>query len=117
MNCDFKNYFCYDYYYNCLAGKVISNFPHRQFVTCVQYHPTDGNLFLAGTSRNGIYCWDTRLQKVQYKLLIITINHSILKLCLPTVLSEATSDVCIIRYDHGQIYAFAIIFLRSAKNL
>ncbi|KAK3749483.1 hypothetical protein QZH41_013450 [Actinostola sp. cb2023] len=48
------------------SGKMIQNFPHKEFVTCVQLYPSDPNLFLSGTSRNGIYCWDIREHKVQY---------------------------------------------------
>ena len=48
-----------------ILGELIQNFAHKQFVTCVQFHPNEPNLFLSGTSRNGIYCWDSRQQKVE----------------------------------------------------
>ena len=39
-----------------LTGKEIKVFPHRNYVTCVQFHPSDPTLFLAGTFKSSILC-------------------------------------------------------------
>nr|XP_058963373.1 uncharacterized protein LOC131790215 [Pocillopora verrucosa] len=38
------------------TGKEIKVFPHRNYVTCVQFHPSDPTLFLAGTFKSSILC-------------------------------------------------------------
>ncbi|KAJ7357806.1 WD repeat-containing protein 25 [Desmophyllum pertusum] len=45
---------------NLETGQEIKLFPHKNYVTCVQFHPTDPALFLAGTFKSAIQCWDTR---------------------------------------------------------
>lgn len=52
--------------YTCsfLSGKEICGFNHNSFVTSVLYHPSDPNVFLSGTSNDGIFAWDIRTQKV-----------------------------------------------------
>ena len=52
-----------------LTGKEIKVFPHRNYVTCVQFHPSDPNLFLAGTFKSSILCWDRRTGSVSAQLL------------------------------------------------
>jgi len=47
-----------------LTGQEIKVFPHKNYVTCVQFHPTDPALFLAGTFKSAILCWDTRTGNV-----------------------------------------------------
>ncbi|KAJ7357827.1 WD repeat-containing protein 25 [Desmophyllum pertusum] len=46
--------------FNLETGQEIKMFPHKNYVTCVQFHPTDPALFLAGTFKSAIQCWDTR---------------------------------------------------------
>lgn len=50
-------------------GKEVCGFNHNAFVTSVLYHPSDQNVFLSGTSNDGIFAWDIRTQKFfcQYK--------------------------------------------------
>ena len=47
-----------------MAGQEIKLFPHKNYVTCIQFHPTDPTLFLAGTFKSAILCWDTRTGNV-----------------------------------------------------
>lgn len=44
-------------------GKEICELNHNSFVTSVLYHPSDPNVFLSGTSNDGIFAWDIRTQK------------------------------------------------------
>ena len=46
------------------SGQEIIKFPHKNFATCVQFHPTDPALFLSGTFKSAILCWDTRTGNV-----------------------------------------------------
>ncbi|XP_022809526.1 LOW QUALITY PROTEIN: WD repeat-containing protein 25-like [Stylophora pistillata] len=41
-----------------------SVFPHKNYVTCVQFHPSHPALFLAGTFKSSILCWDRRTGSV-----------------------------------------------------
>ena len=56
----------YTSYRICLfsAGKVVCANKHNSFVTCVVYHPFDANVYLSGTSNDGIFAWDIRTQQV-----------------------------------------------------
>ena len=47
-----------------LLGQEIKVFLHKNYVTCVQFHPTDPALFLAGTFKSAILCWDKRTGNV-----------------------------------------------------
>ncbi|EDO35567.1 predicted protein [Nematostella vectensis] len=46
------------------AGCQVSLFHQNDYVTCVQYHPIDRNVFLTGGARNGIKSWDIRTGNV-----------------------------------------------------
>eukprot|EP01111_Echinosteliopsis_oligospora_P006938 TRINITY_DN2141_c1_g3_i1.p1 TRINITY_DN2141_c1_g3~~TRINITY_DN2141_c1_g3_i1.p1 ORF type:complete len:578 (-),score=153.52 TRINITY_DN2141_c1_g3_i1:91-1824(-) len=46
------------------TGVAIQSFRHKAYVTALAYHPGQPNLFLAGGSRAGIACWDTRSNSV-----------------------------------------------------
>ena len=50
--------------FNFFSGQEIIKFPHKNFVTCVQFHPTDPALFLSGIFKSAILCWDTRTGNV-----------------------------------------------------
>ena len=52
-----------------LSGQEIKKFPHKNYVTCVQFHPTDPALFLAGTFKSAILCWDARTGNVSIGIL------------------------------------------------
>ncbi len=56
----------------CFSGKQISCFNHKDFVTCVLFHPENDDLFLGGTSNSGIFAWDTRADKVNNNS---SVNH------------------------------------------
>lgn len=51
-------------HFSFFSGQEIIKFPHKNFVTCVQFHPTDPALFLSGTFKSAILCWDTRTGNV-----------------------------------------------------
>ncbi|XP_022809527.1 WD repeat-containing protein wdr-5.3-like [Stylophora pistillata] len=50
------------------TGQVIKVFPHKNYVTCVQFHPSHPALFLAGTFKSSILCWDKRTGSVSAQL-------------------------------------------------
>ncbi|XP_078352149.1 WD repeat-containing protein 25-like [Oculina patagonica] len=50
--------------FNLETGQEMKAFPHKNYVTCVQFHPTEPALFLAGTFKSAILCWDTRTGNV-----------------------------------------------------
>ncbi|KAL9952484.1 hypothetical protein ACROYT_G039747 [Oculina patagonica] len=50
--------------FNLETGQEIKSFPHKNYVTSVQFHPTEPALFLAGTFKSAILCWDTRTGNV-----------------------------------------------------
>ena len=54
------NAFCFLF----TTGQEIRTFPHKNYVTCVQFHPAELALFLAGTFKSAILCWDTRTGNV-----------------------------------------------------
>ncbi|CAB4041273.1 WD repeat-containing 25-like, partial [Paramuricea clavata] len=45
------------------TGKEVCANKHNSFVTCVVYHPSDANVYLSGTSNDGIFAWDIRTQQ------------------------------------------------------
>ncbi|XP_028418908.1 WD repeat-containing protein 25-like [Dendronephthya gigantea] len=45
------------------SGKEVSANKHNSFVSCVLYHPSDPNMYLSGTSNDGIFSWDLRTQQ------------------------------------------------------
>ena len=47
-----------------VSGQEVVRFPHHNYVTSVQFHPTDSKLFLAGTFKSSILCWDIRTGNV-----------------------------------------------------
>ena len=47
-----------------IAGKEMSCFKYNDFVTSVAYYPESSNVFLSGTSSNGIFATDSRSGKV-----------------------------------------------------
>ncbi|XP_033127484.1 WD repeat-containing protein 25-like [Anneissia japonica] len=51
------------------TGKNLGSFPHSSSITCLQFHPTEHNLFLAGTYGSAIYSWDRSSGKMvnEYK--------------------------------------------------
>ncbi|XP_071957685.1 WD repeat-containing protein 25-like isoform X2 [Antedon mediterranea] len=51
------------------TGKCLESFQTSSSITCLQYHPTEPTLFLAGTYGSTIYCFDTTSGKVvnEYK--------------------------------------------------
>lgn len=46
------------------TGQEIKVFPHKNYVTCVQFHPSHPAPFLAGTFKSSILCWDRRTGSV-----------------------------------------------------
>ena len=52
------------YLFIVFSGQEIIKFLHKNFVTCVQFHSTDPALFLSGTFKSAILCWDTRTGNV-----------------------------------------------------
>ena len=46
------------------AGKEVCCNKHNSFVSCVVYHPSDRNVYMSGTSNDGIFAWDIRKQHV-----------------------------------------------------
>ena len=48
------------------TGKEVCANKHNSFVTCVVYHPSDANVYLSGTSNDGIFAWDIRTQQVSF---------------------------------------------------
>ena len=45
-------------------GQELAEFSHKDYATCVQFHPSNHNLFMVGTFKSNIFCWDTRSAKV-----------------------------------------------------
>ena len=52
-----------------LTGREIKGFPYKNEVTCVQFHPSDSTLFIAGTFKSSILCWDKTTVSVSAQLL------------------------------------------------
>ena len=50
-----------------VIGAEISTFEHRDFLTCVAYHPVNPNYILAG-SKDRVLCWDIRCPEACMKV-------------------------------------------------
>lgn len=57
---------------NLETGQEVVRFPHHNYVTSVQFHPTDSKLFLAGTFKSSILCWDIRTGNKYSKETLLT---------------------------------------------
>ena len=62
------------YLFIVFSGQEIIKFLHKNFVTCVQFHPTDPALFLSGTFKSAILCWDTRTGNVSVQNVYVVDN-------------------------------------------
>ena len=58
-----RKIYCYFEYILAMAS---TTFLHHDYVSCLQYHPIDPHIFIAG-SKNRVFSWDVRapLQPVQ----------------------------------------------------
>ena len=58
----------HDFCFSSIGKEVCAN-NHNSFVTCVLYHPSDSNVYLSGTSNDGIYAWDVRMAQVSIDII------------------------------------------------
>jgi len=52
-----------------ITGKSLNSYPHKEYITAIQYYPKDNNLIIAGGYRYGVVCWDVRSNSVIKKFM------------------------------------------------